>query len=74
MKNIPEAPTSSRQTEVKSKGIKKCIIKMTYIMNSFGWQTVVATPPTVHQGFITVCPPVTEQPASRAQSLKPLII
>jgi hypothetical protein len=28
----------------------------------------------VHQGFITVCPPVTEQPASNAQSLNPLII
>jgi hypothetical protein len=44
------------------------------MMNSLGWQTVVATPPTVHQGFITVCPPVTEQPASNAQSLNPLII
>jgi hypothetical protein len=44
------------------------------MMNSLGWQTVVATPPTVHQGFITVWPPVTEQPASNAQSLNPLII
>merc|ERR1719470_649217 len=44
------------------------------IMNSFGWQMVVATPPMVHQGFITVWPPVTVELASKAQSLKPLII
>ena len=35
------------------------------------WQMVVATPPMVHQGFITVWPPVTVVPASSAQSLKP---
>merc|ERR1719412_1315941 len=44
------------------------------MMNSFGWQMVVPTPPMVHQGFITVWPPVTVVPASRAQSLNPLII
>ena len=44
------------------------------MMNSFGWQTVVATPPMVHQGFMTVCPPVTVDPASSAQSLNPLIM
>ena len=38
-------------------------------MNSLGWQTVVATPPMVHQGFITVWPPVTVELASKAQSL-----
>ena len=43
-------------------------------MNSLGWQTVVATPPIVHHGFITVCPPVTVELASKAQSLKPRII
>ena len=43
-------------------------------MNSFGWQTVVATPPMVHHGFMTVCPPVTVELASKAQSLKPRII
>lgn len=46
----------------------------TYMINSLGWQTVVATPPIVHHGFMTVWPPVTVEPASRAQSLKPLII
>ena len=44
-------------------------IKNTYMMNSLGWQTVVATPPMVHQGFITVWPPVTVELASKAQSL-----
>merc|ERR1712172_77727 len=44
------------------------------MMNSLGWQTVVATPPMVHQGLITVWPPVTVELASKAQSLKPLII
>merc|ERR1719427_1289747 len=44
------------------------------IMNSFGWQMVVPTPPTVHHGFITVWPPVTVVPASRAQSLNPRMI
>ena len=44
------------------------------MINSLGWQTVVATPPIVHQGFMTVCPPVTVEPASRAQSLNPRII
>merc|ERR1712110_1388675 len=39
-----------------------------------GLATVVATPPMVHQGFITVWPPVTVELASKAQSLKPLII
>ena len=38
------------------------------IINSLGWQIVVATPPIVHHGFMTVCPPVTVVPASRAQS------
>merc|ERR1719189_2393367 len=38
------------------------------------WQIVVATPPMVHQGFITVWPPVTVVPASRAQSLNPLMM
>lgn len=41
----------------------------TYTMYSLGWHTVDATPPTVHQGFTTVCPPVTVVPASRAESL-----
>ena len=36
--------------------------KSAYMMNSLGWQTVEATPPMVHHGFITVWPPVTEQP------------
>ena len=47
---------------------------MTHIMNSLGWHTVVATPPIVHHGFMTVCPPVTVDPDSRAQSLNPLIM
>lgn len=46
----------------------------THTMYSFGWHTVEATPPMVHQGLTTVCPPVTVVPASRAESLKPLII
>ena len=37
-------------------------------MNSFGWHTVVATPPMVIQGFSTVCPPFTLVPASSAVS------
>lgn len=41
----------------------------TYTMYSLGWHTVDATPPIVHQGFTTVCPPVTVVPASRAESL-----
>ena len=43
-------------------------------MNSFGWQTAEATPPMVNHGFKTVWPPVTDVPASAAQSLKPFII
>jgi len=39
-------------------------------MYSLGWHTVDATPPIVHQGFTTVCPPVTVVPASSAESLK----
>ena len=50
-------------TKLQSKG------RNTYMMNSLGWQTVVATPPMVHQGFITVWPPVTVELASKAQSL-----
>ncbi len=38
------------------------------MMNSLGWQTVVATPPTVIQGLSTVCPPFTLVPASSARS------
>ena len=40
------------------------------MMNSLGWQTVVATPPIVSQGLSTVCPPVTDVPASSARSYK----
>jgi hypothetical protein len=65
------SPILYRPPPLRPRQAKK---KKTYIINSLGWQTVVATPPTVHQGFMTVWPPVTEQPASRAQSLKPLII
>jgi len=43
-----------------------------HMMNSFCWQTEDATPPMVNHGLRTVWPPVTEQPASLAQSLKPL--
>lgn len=42
-----------------------------YMMNSFGWQTVVATPPITTQGLSTVCPPVTDVPASSDASLNP---
>lgn len=42
-----------------------------YMINSFGWQTVVATPPITTQGLSTVCPPVTDVPASSDASLKP---
>lgn len=45
-----------------------CFQKTTHMMNSFGWQTVVPTPPMVNQGFNTVCPPVTDVPASSAKS------
>lgn len=45
-----------------------------YMMNSLGWQTVVATPPITTQGLSTVCPPVTEVPASSDASLKPWMI
>ena len=48
--------------------------KSTYMINSLGWQTVVATPPKTIQGFSTVWPPVTDVPASSAASLKPCII
>ena len=48
--------------------------KSTYMINSLGWQTVVATPPKTIQGFNTVWPPVTDVPASSAASLKPCII
>lgn len=48
--------------------------KNAHMMNSLGWQTVVATPPSTIQGFTTVWPPVTEVPASSAASLKPWII
>jgi hypothetical protein len=44
------------------------------MINSFGWHTAEATPPMVSQGFKTVWPPVTDVPASAAQSLKPFII
>lgn len=40
----------------------------THIMNSDGWQMVVATPPMVHQGFMTVWPPFTVVTASVAAS------
>ena len=45
-----------------------------YMINSFGWQTVVATPPITTQGFSTVCPPVTDVPASSDASLNPWMI
>lgn len=48
--------------------------KIAHMMNSLGWQTVVATPPSTIQGFTTVWPPVTDVPASSAASLKPWII
>ncbi|CAK9814757.1 hypothetical protein ANTPLA_LOCUS8330 [Anthophora plagiata] len=50
------------------------VLHGTYTMYSFGWQTVEATPPIVHQGLTTVCPPVTVVPASKAESLNPLMI
>ena len=46
-------------------------MKMPYMMNSLGWQTVVATPPITTHGLSTVWPPVTDVPASSAASLKP---
>lgn len=46
------------------------IVHEAYIINSFGWQTVVATPPIIIQGLTTVCPPFTLVPASSAQSWK----
>lgn len=45
--------------------------QVTYTINSLGWHTVVATPPIVHQGFITVWPPVTDVLASSAASWIP---
>lgn len=42
-----------------------------HMINSFGWQTVVATPPITTQGLTTVCPPVTDVPASSDASLNP---
>lgn len=45
-----------------------------HMMNSFGWQTVVATPPITTQGLSTVCPPVTDVPASSDASLNPWMI
>lgn len=45
-----------------------------YMMNSLGWQTVVATPPITTQGLSTVWPPVTDVPASSDASLKPWMI
>lgn len=47
---------------------------LTHMINSLGWHTTVATPPTMIQGFNTVCPPVTDVPPSSAASRKPLII
>lgn len=44
------------------------------MINSFGWQTVVATPPITTQGLRTVCPPVTDVPASSDASLNPWMI
>lgn len=44
------------------------------MMNSFDWQTTVATPPMIIQGLTTVWPPVTDVPPSSAASLKPLIM
>lgn len=41
------------------------------MINSLGWQTVVATPPITTQGLSTVCPPVTDVPASSDASLNP---
>ena len=35
---------------------------------------MVATPTMVNPGFMVMCPPMAEQPTSRAQSLKPRII
>lgn len=44
------------------------------MINSLGWQTVVATPPITTQGLSTVCPPVTDVPASSDASLNPWMI
>ena len=44
------------------------------MMNSLGWHTVVATPPMTTQGLSTVCPPVTDVPASSDASLNPWLI
>ena len=45
-----------------------------HMINSLGWQTVVATPPITTQGLSTVCPPVTDVPASSDASLNPWMI
>lgn len=44
------------------------------MINSLGWQTVVATPPITTHGLSTVCPPVTDVPASSDASLNPWMI
>lgn len=49
-------------------------LSLTHMMNSLGWQTTDATPPTIIQGLITVWPPVTEVPPSSAASRNPRII
>lgn len=54
-------------------GIVFCGIS-SHMINSFGWQTVVATPPITTQGLSTVCPPVTDVPASSDASLNPWMI
>lgn len=44
------------------------------MINSLGWQTAVATPPITTHGLSTVCPPVTDVPASSDASLNPWMI
>lgn len=63
---------SSREVKVKEN--QHVTETHSYMMNSLGWHTVVATPPITTQGLTTVCPPVTDVPASSEASLNPWMI
>lgn len=58
--------------EIHNENVQQFLL--THMMNSLGWQTTDATPPTMIQGLITVWPPVTEVPPSSAASRNPRII
>lgn len=58
----------------KQKTAKYAAGTHSYMINSLGWQTVVATPPITTQGLSTVWPPVTDVPASSDASLNPWMI